>query len=85
MTKEILFQIISALYKINYTVVAITSDLGKPKNMGLWSELSIDYRLSDKLESTKYFFQHPESHLKDFCRHAIFNQIITKQFFCIGL
>lgn len=61
MTKEILFQIISALYKINYTVVAITNYLGS-KNVGLWSELNIDYRLSDKLESTTRFFQHPQNH-----------------------
>lgn len=40
MTKDILFEIIEALYKIGYIVVAMTSDMG-PTNMSLWKQLNV--------------------------------------------
>lgn len=40
MTKEILLNIIKALYEIEYTVMAITSDMGAT-NMALWKKLNI--------------------------------------------
>ena len=40
MTKDVLFEIIEALYKIEYIVVATTSDMG-PTNMSLWKQLNI--------------------------------------------
>jgi len=46
-TKSTLLQVISEMYNIGYTVVAVTSD------MELWSELGIG------IEPKKYFFQHP--------------------------
>ena len=40
MTKEILFNIIKALYKINYTIVATVNGMGI-SNMDFWNELKI--------------------------------------------
>lgn len=65
MTKDILMNIITALHKIYYTVVAVTSDLG-PTNIALWNELNIGVRLSksqqgmnEESSEKKYFFEHP--------------------------
>lgn len=50
MTKEIIFQIIEELHKINYNVVACVSDCG-PTNQGFWTSL--------KISIDKTFFEHP--------------------------
>jgi len=38
MTKETIFNIIACLYNVEYTVIAVVSDMG---NMALWAELEI--------------------------------------------
>jgi len=66
MTKSILFEIIQALYKISYTVVAVTSDMGS-RNIALWKELNVGIEISksstsDKTPTTmeiRNFFSHP--------------------------
>jgi len=40
MTKELLFNIIEELHKIDFNVIAMVSDMG-PSNMGLWRTLNI--------------------------------------------
>lgn len=52
MTRDILEKIISELYKSNYTVVGIVSDMG-PGNIKLWSQLNVHH-------SKNCFFLHPE-------------------------
>jgi len=39
-TKETIFNIIACLYNVEYTVVAVVSDMS-PGNMALWAELEI--------------------------------------------
>jgi len=65
MTKNILLNIIAALYKINYIVVAITSDSG-PTNIALRNELNIGVGMSksqqgknEDCREKKCFFEHP--------------------------
>lgn len=52
MTRNTLLHVISEIYNIGYTVVAVTSDMGSG-NMRLWSELEIG------IAPTKCYFQHP--------------------------
>lgn len=52
MTKSTLLHVISEIYNIGYTVVAVTSDMGSG-NMGLWSEMGIG------IAPKKCYFQHP--------------------------
>jgi len=65
MTKNILLNIIAALYKINYIVVAITSDSGST-NIALRNELNIGVEMSksqqgknEECREKKCFFEHP--------------------------
>lgn len=57
MTKEILFIIIEALYKIGYIVIAMTNDMS-PTNVKLWRELTIGITTVNKVEC---FFLHPSN------------------------
>jgi len=50
MTSDILLEIITNLYKIGYTVVSVTSDMG-PTNMGLWKSMNVSH--------TNSSFNHP--------------------------
>jgi len=52
MTKDTIFNIIACLYDVDYTVVAVTSDM-VPGNMALWAELEIG------IAPKNSFFQHP--------------------------
>lgn len=52
MTKELLFNIIEELHKIDFNVIAMVSDMG-PSNMGLWRTLNIS------IENT--MFEHPST------------------------
>ncbi|XP_071574859.1 uncharacterized protein [Temnothorax nylanderi] len=52
MTKDNILHIISRLYNVGYTVVAMTCDMG-PTNMALWLDLGIG------IAPKKYYFQHP--------------------------
>lgn len=65
MTRNTLLHVISEIYNIGYTVVAVTSDMGSG-NMRLWSELEIG------IAPKKCYFQHPVCReLKIcFCRYA---------------
>jgi len=52
MKKKILLDIITCLHDINYTVVAVVSDMG-PGNMSVWNEFDIG------ISPKKTYFQHP--------------------------
>jgi len=75
MTKEILFEIITLLQEIGYTVVAVTSDLG-PTNVRLWKSMNIGVEISTNKNSEvignpnerkQCFFLHPsDENLKVF-------------------
>lgn len=67
MTKEILYEIITCLQEVDYTVVAVTSDLGST-NVRLWKSMNIGVEIpSDKKskviekpeEEKRCFFLHP--------------------------
>lgn len=52
MTESTLLHVISEMYNIGYTVIAVTSDMGS-SNMGLWSEIGIG------IPPKQCYFQHP--------------------------
>lgn len=52
MTKDILFNIITALHESGYNVVSTVSDMG-PTNVSLWNTLGISIN--------KTYFDHPET------------------------
>jgi len=74
-SKEILFEIITLLQEIGYTVVAVTSDLG-PTNVRLWKSMNIGVEISTNKNSEvignpnerkQCFFLHPsDENLKVF-------------------
>jgi len=53
MTKELLFNIIEELHKIDFNGLAMASDMG-PSNMGLWRTLNISIENSS-FRTSNYF------------------------------
>ncbi|KAG5888938.1 hypothetical protein JTB14_012197 [Gonioctena quinquepunctata] len=58
MSKELLYEIILALYDISFDVVAVVSDCG-PSNQNTLKELNVSF--------TRNYFQHPGNNNKIFC------------------
>lgn len=73
MTKDLLYTIIIELNKIDFHVVAITSDMGTT-NVGLWRSLDVS------VENTS--FEHPIKKNKNLCfyRCSSFVKIGTQSF-----
>jgi len=55
MTKELSFNIIEKLHKIDFNVIAMVSDMG-PSKMGLWQTLNISIENTTFEHPIKYMF-----------------------------
>lgn len=54
----LLIIIINSLYKINYTVIAVTCDMGST-NMKLWNKLNIGLNIDAKILTLKTYRKKP--------------------------